>query len=192
MLTSDRSPGCGSGWPGCECSLRSYDGTPGTVLVTRSRLEAMPGLEGRWGIGIGLVAQNTEVTVEDTIIEGAHSVGVQATDTALTMRRCVVRDVVLGETNTLIEGTSTVPTGDGILFIDATGDRGLTLEDVWIEGAARAGIMAKTGEHAMTRVRILGADVGLALRDGATMTQTDCDLSGNDESVDDPSELMVP
>ncbi len=173
--------------------VAEFQGTAGTVVITRSRLESLPGVNGDLGLGIGLAAPTMAVTVEDTVIEGAHAAGIEAVDTALTMRRSVVRDVALGNTNDLQDGVATVgPIGDGLLFLDDSGNRGLTLEDVWIEGAARAGVMAKTGVHSLTRVRVLGSDVGVALRDGATMTRTDCDFGGNDVEVEDPSALVVP
>ncbi|MBL9023479.1 MAG: hypothetical protein JNL21_14880 [Myxococcales bacterium] len=171
----------------------AYEGTAGTVVIKRSRFESLPGVDGNLGLGIGLAAPTMAVTVEDTVIEGAHAAGIESVDTTLAMRRSVVRDVALGKTNNLQDGVSTVgPIGDGVLFLDDSGGHGLTLEDVWLEGATRVGVMAKTGTHSLTRVRVLGSDVGVASRDGATMTRTDCDLGGNGVEVEDPSTLVVP
>lgn len=148
---------------------------------------------GNMGVGIGLAAPKMAVTIEDTIVAGAHAAGVEVVDTALALRRSIVRGVAQGKTNDLHEGNATVgPIADGVLFVGATGARGLTLEDVWIEDAVRAGVMASTGAHALTRVRVRGAAVGLALRDGATAAQADCDIVGSAAVTEDPSALLVP
>ncbi|MBL8740939.1 MAG: hypothetical protein JNK04_07595, partial [Myxococcales bacterium] len=167
-------------------------GGAGTVSLSRSRIEALPGIDGFGGIGVGINAPNVTVTIEHTVIDDVHAVGVLSADTSVTIESSVVRSVAPNNVNLLVPESADVgPIADGVMFV-GTEEHGLTLNDVWIEAAERVGVTLAGGTHALTGVHASGASVGLALRDGAVATQDGCDFTENTLPTEDPSDVVVP
>ena len=116
------------------------------------------------------------LSVEDTRIEGVLGAGILSA-TRTTIHRTLVAGVSPSEISAVTfppDGALVGPVADGILLY---GGGTAELEDVWVEDAERAGILLAAGDHALTRVRVLGGEVGLAPRDGATSANTDVDFS---------------
>lgn len=166
---------------------------PGKFTLTRSRIEELPGVDGSLGIGVVLLSPKSTVTVEETVIEHVHAAGVMSVETPFAMSRTIVRDVAIGEANRLVDGMPTVgPIADGILFLAGSSDDSMALTDVWIEGAEIACVAASGGTHTSSRVHGSGSQIGVALRDGATLTAADCDFSDNATPLEDPSDVIIP
>ena len=164
--------------------------------MIRSLVGPTDGVDGgaAWGVGLGASAPGVPITIDRTRFEGVRGAGVLVTGAEATL----VQSVVDGVTDADLSGVSfppgaasTGPIADGLLFHGAGGGS-VSLTDVWVEGAARAGVMLSTGAHTLSRVRALGGTHGLALRDGATVTREDCDLDGSVAAIEDPSTLVVP
>lgn len=170
-----------------------YLGLPGTLTIRHTRIEDLPGVMGAVGLGIGLGSPDISAVIEDTVIEDVTSAGIASVDAPLIVRRSRISNVAPGALNRFVDGEAAVgPIADGVLFLGESALPPLTLEDSWIENAQRAGVLASMGAHTMDRVRVTGGGVGVALRDGATVTRTDCDLSGSSAEVEDPTSLLIP
>lgn len=171
-----------------------FDGTSETAFsVKRTQIEEMSGIQGEVGLGIVLRAPSSSVEIEDTWIDRSRAAGLMSVDTNVVLRRSLITAVLTGTSHEFTPDAPQVgPLGDGVLFTQEFGGGGVTMDSVWIEGAERAGFVASGGTHALTTTRVGGSPVGIALRDGATLTQTALELGDNEVEIEEPTTLVVP
>lgn len=176
-----------------------FVGTTGapTTYVLASRVEHTTGISGgtQQGVGIG-AGTNMSLLLEDTLVEDSRGAGILLTQSTGDIKRTIIRDVAQSALSKAVHPVPAItnqPFSEGILFHAITAAPTVTLEDVWIQGYGRAGMLLNQRAHDLTRVHASGGTYGLVLQAGATATQDMCELSDNSMgSVLDPGSLTLP